>query len=81
MILKEKSYIYVKKLLNDIEAVDKILRTVAGSENIESKKKIFENRQKFMHNQAYVPITLTIKTIQKMTEAKFKSGDERIDFH
>ena len=33
-----------------------------------------------MHKQDYVPTTFTIKTIQKMIEAKFESRDERIDF-
>ena len=34
-----------------------------------------------MHKQDYVPTTFTIKTIQKMIEAKFESRDERIDFY
>ena len=34
-----------------------------------------------MHKQAYVPTTMSIKTIQKMTDAKFGSRDERINFY
>ena len=61
--------------------IDQILRIAAGSENIQSQKKIFENRWEYMHKQAYVPTTMSIKTIQKMTDAKFGSRDERINFY
>ena len=34
-----------------------------------------------MHKQAYVPITMSIKTIQNMTNEKFESKVELIDLY
>ena len=61
--------------------IDKILPIAAGSENILSQKKIFENRWEFMHKQPYVPTTMTVRSILKLINAKFECKDELMDFY
>ena len=69
------TYFPVRSLL------DEILPIAAGTENIPSQKKLFENRWEFMHKEPYVPTTMTVRFIRKVIEAKFNSIDEQIDFY
>ena len=61
--------------------IDKILPIAAGSENIHSQKKVFENRWEFMHKQSYVPTTMTVSSILQLIKAKFERKDELMDFY
>ena len=61
--------------------IDTILHIAAGSENLLSQKKVFENRWKYMHKEPYIPTTMTVRAILKEIEAKFECKDELIDFY
>ena len=52
--------------------IDKILPIAAGSEEINSQKRVFESRWEFLHKQRYEPTTMTIKSVKKVIETKFE---------
>ena len=61
--------------------IDKILPIAAGSEEINSQKRVFESRWEFLHKQRYEPTTMTIKSVKKVIETKFEGKNERIEFY